>query len=236
MKGKLAALGTLVTAFTIVEYLIYPRATLLYPRPTLPRDPKALAARLLPPTVGTFRSTERWTSNGPGQTLELYTSYRDGSAVQADVDVWLGARTPHNGIACWYVRAGPMFWQRLSSVMMANTNAIFDTALFGDDQGFALLANTECYPTGCGETLVWEGVEEPGLRRPVFSESAVTVTPVSILIRELNDPSADSSQAKGARLVQDFERFTARLDLSPLLAGAVAHRVGGNKRGGGSSP
>jgi hypothetical protein len=116
MRSKLAALSALVTAFAIFEFLFYPRSTLLYARSTLPRDAKALAARLLPTTIGSFRSTERWTSNCRGQTLEVYTSYRDGRTVEADVDIWLGARVPHNGIGCWYVRGDPMFWQRLSNV------------------------------------------------------------------------------------------------------------------------
>jgi hypothetical protein len=228
MKGKLAALGTLVTAFAILEGLFYPRSI-------LPRDLQTLAVRLLPPTIGSFRSTEWWMSNWPGQRVEVYTRYRDGRAVEADVDIWLGAWMTHNGIGCLYILGDQMFWQRLSNITTANSNAIFDTALFRDDQGLALLANTECYLTGCGETLVPEDVADLGLRLPVFFKSAETATPVSILVRELNDPSANSTLVQGARLVQDFERFTARLDLSPLLAGAAAHRDG-NKRRGGSSP
>lgn len=229
MKGKLAALGTLVIAFAIFEYLFYPHST-------LPRDPKALAARLLPPAIGSFRSTERWTSNRRGQRLEVYSSYRDGRAVEVDVDVWLDAGAPHNGVRCWYVRGDPTLWQRLSKIRMAKTSAIFDTALFHEEHGLVLLAaNTECYPRGCYESLVGEGVDALGLRLAVFSEPAVA-TPISILVRELNDPTTESPQTQGGRLMQDFERFTAQLDLNPLLARAVAREVGGTERGGRNSP
>jgi hypothetical protein len=224
MKSKIAAVGAMMTVFAIFEYLFYPRSV-------VPLELKALAIRLLPPAIGSFRRTERWMSNAGFQGLEVYASYRDGSAVETDVDIWLDAWEPHNSVDCWYVQGTPMFWQRLSSIRMTHTNAIFDTALFRDNHGLALLANTECYPAGCKESLLRGGLD---LQLPVFSE--LMVTPVSILVRELNDPPAASQQGQGARLLQDFERFTAQLDLSLLLTRAVVHEVDGTKRGGANSP
>jgi hypothetical protein len=112
---------------------------------------------------------------------------------------------------------------------MVNMSAVFDTALFrfGQEQGLGLVANTECYSTGCYETLAQEGGVD--LRLPVFSEPAVAPTPILILLRDLNERSAESPQTRGARLAQDFELFAGQIDLSPLLGVAVAQGVGGTK-------
>lgn len=230
MKGKLAALGALLTVFAIVECLFCPH--LFYPHSILPQNPQALADRLLPRAIGNFRSRTRWMrrwTNGDGRTFEVYRSYRDGSGIEADVDIWLGASGPHNGLRCFYVRGYPTLWQRLSTVRMVNMSAIFDTALFrfGHEQGLGLVANTECYSTGCYETLAQEG--DIGLRLPVFSEPAVAPTPILILLRDLNEPLAESPQTRGARLAQGFERFVEQIDLSPLFADAVAQGVGRSK-------
>ncbi|MBV8360897.1 MAG: hypothetical protein JO189_23620 [Deltaproteobacteria bacterium] len=149
--------------------------------------------------------------------FEVYASYRDGRAVEVDVDIWLGASGPHNGLRCFYVRGYPTFWQRLSAVRMVNMSAIFDTALFrfGQEQDLGLVANTECYPTGCYESPAQQG--SVGWRLPVFSEPVVAPTPILILVRELNEQSAESLQTRGARLAQDFERFAGQIDLRPLL-------------------
>jgi hypothetical protein len=233
MKGKLPALGALLTVFAIVEYLFYPHV--FYPHSILPQDPQALAVRLLPRAIGSFRSrtrwTKRWPSNRQGRIFEVYTSYRDGSGVEADIDIWFGASAPHNFLRCWYVLGYPTFWQRLSTVRMANMSAIFDTALFrfGQDQGLGLLANTECYPTGCYESLAQKG--GVGLRLPVFSEPAVVPTPIWIVVIELNERTKESPQTRGARLAQDFDRFAAHIDLRPLLAVSVAQGIGGSRGG-----
>lgn len=111
-----------------------------------------------------------------------------------------------------------MLSQRLRAVRMANASAVFDTALFHDDRGLVLLASTECYSTGCRETLIPKGFD---LRLPVFS----TPSPVSVVVRELNDPPGEDPKVQKARLVEGFERFAAGLDLSPLMAAATANRA-----------
>ena len=173
---------------------------------------------MLPPAIGSFRSTSRWRRTGGFHILEAGASYRDASGVEANLDILLGAWGPHNGIGCWYTRGYPVFWQRLRMNRLVGTSAVFDTALFRDDQGIALLANTECYPTGCRESLYRSISRAFDLRMPIFFAPAeLAPTSISIMVRELKDPPAESEQAQGTRLVQGFERFAAQLALSPLV-------------------
>jgi hypothetical protein len=191
VTSKLVALVLLLMVFAIFEYLFSPRSIA---RP----QAEELAARLLPPAVGSFRSTMRWRNTVSLHTLEIGASYRDGGGVEAMLDILLGAEVPHNGIGCWYVRGYPILWQRLRITRVANASAIFDMALFRDNQGIALLANTECYPTGCRENLFSEGFS---LQTPTFSKTTAMPTPISILVRELDDPAGESEQTQAERLV-----------------------------------
>ena len=95
-----------------------------------------------------------------------------------------------------------------------------------DDTGLALLANTECYPAGCREDMV---KEEFGFRMSKSSEPAAALTPISILVRELNDEPRQSPDVQEARLIEGFERFTAGLDLGPLLTAATGNRTRGTQ-------
>ncbi len=205
MTSKLVGLGGLVMAFAFFQYLFLPRSLLA---------PQAESRVSLPRSVGRFHSTRRWSDRLNLYTLAAGASYRTSSGAQANLEIWLGSRTPHNGIGCWFVRGYPVLWQRLRLVRMATASAVFDTALLRDDKGLVLLANTECYPTGCRERLVPEGI---GFRMPVFSEPAPAPTPISILVRQLNDKAGENAQAQGARLVQSFEAFAEHLDLRSLL-------------------
>jgi hypothetical protein len=217
MRRKLVALAQLVMVFAIFEGLFFPRATL---RP----QTQSLAARLLPSTIGSFRSTRQWRNALDSHTLEVGESYRDVGGVEADLDIRLGELMPHNGIDCWYVRGYPVYWQRRRQAATANGIVFFDTALFRDDHGLALLASTQCYPTGCrgGLPRLFLLPGGFGLRMAMFLGSAVAPTPITIVVRELNDAAGESPQAAGERLVQSFARFVAQLDLSPLLVSAVA--------------
>jgi hypothetical protein len=213
MTRKLVALGALVIVLAIFEYLFFPRST-------YGPQAESLAARLLPPAIGSFRRIRRWRTPLNFHTLEIGASYRDASGVEANLDILLGEWRPHNGIVCWYARGYPVFGQRLRAIRIASTSAVFDTVLFRDDQGMALLANTQCYPTGCRDSLLrlTPMLGGLGLRMPTFFEPAAAPTPISIMVRELNDPPAESPQGQGAQLVQSFEGFATQLDLSPLLA------------------
>jgi hypothetical protein len=222
MTGKVVALAVVVMVCAIFEYLFFPRAA---------HSPQAesLDPRLLPPAIGSFRSIRRWrqtvhlTVNLNFHVLEVGASYHDASGVEADLDILLGEWLPHNGIDCWYIRGYPVYWQRRRAATTANGSEFFDTALFRDDHGLALLASTQCYPTGCRDILPPFFLLPGGfgLRILRFFELAAAPTPISIVVREPND-AVGSPQAQGARLVQGFERFVARLDLSPLLVSAVA--------------
>jgi hypothetical protein len=234
MRNKLTALGVLVIAFAIFEYLFFPRAM---------HSPQAesLAARLVPSAIGSFRSTRRWRQTLDFDTLDVGASYREAGGVEAELDIWLGQRAPHNGIDCWYARGYPVYWQRLRTATTANGSVLFDTALFRDDYGLALLATTQCYPTGCRGSLP-RFLPLPGgfgLRMLTFFEPAVAPTPISIVVRELNDPAGENPQVQGVQLVQSFDRFAAQLDLSPLLAQAIAQGAKGARgirAAGGKSP
>ncbi len=220
MRSKLVALGALIIVFAAFEYVFYPRSI-------APADAESLIPRLLPAAIGGFRSGRRWQKSDLGShTLAVGASYRDATGVEANIDIWLGARAPHNGIACWFAKDYPVFWQRLREVRTTDTSAVFDEALFREDRGMVLLATTECYPTGCRESLVDHGELPPegfGLRLAVFFAPAAVAAPISVLVKELNDPPGEDQKVQGARLMQGFERFAARLDLSPLLASAIAH-------------
>jgi len=218
MRGKLVALAVLVMVLAIFEYLFFPRAT-------LSPQVQSLAARLLPSAIGSFRSTRQWRKPLDFHTLEVGASYRDASGVEADLDIWLGQLVPHNGIDCWYARGYPVYWQRLRAATTANGRVLFDTALFLDDHGLALLATTQCYSTGCRGGLSRLFLLPGGML--TFFELAAAPAPISIVVRELNDPAGGSPQAPGERLVQGFERFVAQLDLSPLLVLVVAPGAAG---------
>lgn len=210
MTNKLVGLGALVLAFAFFQYLFLPRS-LLAPHVESPVS--------LPRSVGSFHATRRWSDRLNLSTVAVDASYRSSSGAQANLEIWLGSRTAHNGIGCWLVRGYPLLWQRLRSIRMANASVIFDTALLRDDKGLVLLANTECRPAGCRESLVPEGI---GFRMPVFSEPAPAITPISILVRQLDHTAGESAQAQGARLVQSFESFAEHLDLRSLLAPSVS--------------
>lgn len=217
MRKKLVALAVLVTVFAIFEYLFFPRAT---------HSPQVqhLAARLLPSAIGSFRSTRRWRQPLDFHALEVGASYREANGVEADLDILLGEWAPHNGIDCWYVRGYPVYWQRLRAATTANGRVLFDTALFRDDRGLALLATTQCYPAGCRGSLPRFFFRPGGfgLRMLTFFELAAAPVPISIVVRELNDSAGASPPAPGERLVRGFERFVAQLDLSLLLAPVIA--------------
>jgi hypothetical protein len=215
MIRKLVALAALVITFAIFEYRFSPP---LISRP----QAENVAARLLSPAIGSFRIARRWRSPA-FHSLEVGASYRDASGVEVSVEILLGEWRPHNGISCWYARGYSLLWQHLRETRIANTSAVFDIALFHDENGIALLASTQCYPSGCRESLAPTSGGF-SLRLMSFEPS---VTPISILIRELKDPPPETWQAQGARLVESFERFAAQLDLSPLVAPGVAQGASG---------
>lgn len=204
MRGKLAAFGALIVAFGLFEFFFFPR-------PTAMQREEPLIPHLLPPVIGHFRSARRWKSYPASHTLEVGATYRH-AGIEADLDFWLGAWTPHNAVACWYVRGTPMLWQHLEEVRTARSNAVFDLALFHDPQGFTLFADTECYPAGCRERAI---VEKEGLQWPLLEMQTAAPVPVSVLVRSSRDPQ--SARAAREQLVQDFRRFAAQLNLSPLL-------------------
>ena len=215
MKGKLVALAVVLMVFAIFEYVFFPRSA---PGP----QAQSLDPPLLPSAIGSFRSTSRWRQTINSHLFEVGASYRDGSGIEAELDVLLGAWAPDNGLDCWYVRGYPAYWRRLRAARTARGSVFFDTALFDDAQGLLLIASTQCYPTGCRASLppifFLPGF---GLRMLTSIEPAAAPRPISIVVRELND-AAGSRQAQGERLVQGFERFAAQLDLSPLLVMAIA--------------
>lgn len=219
MKAKLAALLALLITGAFIEYL-------LAPRPTLLPDSASLISRLLPSAVGSFRRTRQWSDNPFTTVAEVVAAYRNAGGVSAQLDFWLGAGGAHNGISCWLSRGDPLLWQRLSEIRTANGSALFDTALIRDRHGLALLAATQCYPTGCRERLIATGID---FELPFFSFShpawGAAPVPVSILIRESGDPPGERPAAKGERLVSDFRGFAAALDLSPLLNSIPAQRT-----------
>lgn len=206
VKARLAALAALMGAFAVFAYYCSPvSASTAYS--------DNLRARLLPARIGEFSRKAVWFSKTRSHS-EIGATYLGSDGVEIGLAIWLESWRPHNSIACYFVRGEAMPRQQIQVVRTASATATFDTAFFADRQPPVLLANTECYPTGCSEQplRVREGfaLELPSISRP-------GPVAVSVLVRETGQAQSESSQMRAARLSAAFQRFATALDLSPLL-------------------
>jgi hypothetical protein len=215
MKAKLPALVAMMLAFGAMEYR-------LVARPGAGADVQMTIARLMPAAIGNFQAVGISKDNPEPNVLEVTANYRDTNDVEATMYVRFGAHTEHNGIACWYVRGHPMMWEHLPTVTTRTASAVFDTALCEDEHGLALLAATECYPSGCREENIQfdAAASAPRLRisLPEYPAARASVVPISVVIRESKVPAGESLDARGAELVRSFESFAANLDLTSATA------------------
>jgi hypothetical protein len=209
MRIKLAALLLLLFAFAAREFFFIPRAL-------VPADAQIIVPTLLPPALGEFHAVTRWQREAsPIKPLEVGASYRDIEGAEARLDFRLGARLPHNGVACWLVRGYPLLGEHQRRVRMGNRDPIFHTAFFRDSEGVTLVANTECYADGCAEDPIPES--------PRFQQQSLVnpepVVPISIEVREHAIPASlgASPEVLEVRLLDDFTRFAAGIDLTPLF-------------------
>lgn len=217
MRSKLVVLGALIIGCVAVEY------TML--GPSFGAAPAALSARAenqivrsLPPAIGNFKNSRHWRSKLDLGAFEVGASYRDGQ-VEAALDFLLGAEGPHNAVVCSLIQGYSLLDQRLRSIRTAGGSVVFDVALLRDDKGLALVASSECYPSGCSEGMVPDG---PGVGLFFYSSPRGAVVPVSIVVRELRARPAESTAAEELWLRQGLTRFAAGLDLGALLGPSLS--------------
>lgn len=212
MRSKLVVLGALIIGCAAVEY------TML--GPSFGAAPAALSTRAenqvlrsLPAAIGSFNKSRHWRSRIDLGAFEVGASYRDGQ-VEAALDFLLGAEGPHNGVVCSLIQGYSLLDQRLRGIRTAGGSVVFDVALLRDDKGLALVASSECYPSGCSERMVADG---PGVGLFFYSSPRGAVVPVSIVVRELRARPAESTAAEELWLRQGLTRFAGGLDLGALL-------------------
>ncbi|MGO9453033.1 MAG: exosortase J [Candidatus Binataceae bacterium] len=206
VKARLAALAALMGAFAVFAYCS--------PGSALTAYSDNLRARLLPARIGEFSRKAVWFGKTRSHS-EIGATYLGSDGVEIGLAIWLeNSWRPQNAIACWFVRGEVMPRQQIQVVRTATAMATFDTAFFADRQPPVLLANTECYPTGCREQPL--RVRE-GFALELPSISIPGPVPVSVLVRETGQAQSESSQMRAARLSAAFQRFATALDLSPLL-------------------
>ena len=164
MIRKLAALLLVLSGFAVCEYFVFQRSM-------DPAYARIIVPDLLPPALGEFRVVDQWRKEATSlHPLEVGASYRDSAGVEATLDFMLGARMPHNGIACWLVRGYPLLGEHLRRIKIGNRDAVFDTAFFREGDGITLVAHTECYAEGCVEGPI---PEPRRLRLPFFANPHV---------------------------------------------------------------
>ncbi len=210
MKRRLLALAIVIAFFGASQ------SRHLRLRP--PVDSLDGSTRLLPSSIGPYRITERRWRNELGNSLveqgAIYSAANGASDVQLDFQ--LHSRMEHNGAGCYLAQGTSFVAQQVRAVRTRDSGATFDISFFRDNDHLRLVAATECFSRECTETplVVW-GWRLPKLNLDtLLSPRRDPSTPVSVVIERA--VSTDGWRLAEQRLLAEFERFAADLDLTTV--------------------
>lgn len=209
MKRKLLALALVIAFFggSQNRHLRFRPST----------DALEASVPLLPPSIGPYSITERRWRNVLGNSVveqgAIYSA-PDGGEVQ--LDLRLHSPVVHNGAYCDLIKGASLVTQQVREVRTRDSGATFGISLFRDNDRLRLVAATECFSRRCTETPVVVA----GWRLPKLSLNTLLdprrdpSTPVSVVIERA--VSSDGWRAAEQRLLAEFERFAAELDLTAV--------------------